>query len=710
MTVSNPFVLEKHQYKRDLDIFKHYLDDAAQYLHISTKKPLEECRQYVMNQLKPGQMFEFKDPKVYYLQRKDNGDREKTVSTMSKYIGDSVRESQIIAPTLTTYLSPKVNKSVLVNFIDHNVAARSKAKKAMFSAKMNGQKLLEFVKKLEQGNKKISNNSISGAHVSNSTPLYNKTAHSTLTSTCRSTSGFGNANNEKFLCGNRHYWNPKIALNNIISIINHTDYEKFNKAMIDWGIRHPTPEEVMECITYSTDLYWKNNIAISRIRELVYNLTPEQRSAFVYTGDLYHLAKFNDHVVRKFITRLSSAVRERCDDPKTVFKTHREEYRILATQFFPQEMRGMTMEKIEGKEIEQFIASTVKNIHQTIIDYRSLIEGFWVTDNVPASLAFFPESIRRAALTSDTDSTIFTVQDWVFWKHGNDPGFTPETDATAATMIFLASETITHVLARMSANIGVETERIHQIAMKNEYKFQIFTPTQVGKHYFAYISCQEGNIYKDFDMEIKGVHLKSSNVPSVITDKAEEMMREIMDTVISGRKISLHVMLKKVADVEREVKRSVLAGESTYFRNAQIKTPDSYTKSEEDSPYQHYTMWQEVFAPKYGDAPIPPYAGVKVNVDLKSSTSMKKWVSSIQDKEFAQRLENWIIKSQKLGMQTLILPQESLRLKGMPIEVASVMDIRKIIFDMTGIFYLILETLGYYCVTDSLTHLAMDRY
>jgi hypothetical protein len=710
MTAANPFVLEKNEYKRDLDIFRHYVDDAATYLHIATKKPLDECREYVLNQLKPGQKFEFKDPTTYYLERKDNGDREKKISTMSKYIGDSVKDEQIIAPTFTTYLSPKVNKSLLVDFIDANVAARSKAKKAMFSAKMNGDKLLEFVKKLEQGNKKISNNSISGAHVSNSTPLFNKTAHSTLTSTCRSTSGYGNANNEKILCGNRHYWNPKIVLNNIISIINHTDYVKLSKAMSDWGIRHPSAAETMECITYSTNLYWKNEQVMDHIRDLVYSLTPEQRSAYTYTGDLYHLAKFNDEVVRTFITRLSMAVRQPCSDSETVFKTHREEYRVLATQFFPAEMRGMTMDKIKGKEIEQFIASTVLNIHQTVTDYTSLIEALFVTDNVPASLAFFPESIRRAALTSDTDSTIFTVQDWVFWKHGNNPGFTAETTATAATMIFLAAETITHVLARMSANMGIESKRIHQIAMKNEYKFDVFIPTQVGKHYFAYISCQEGNIYKDYEMEIKGVHLKSSNVPSIITDKAESMMKEIMDTVVSGKKISLYALLRKVADTEREIVRSVKAGESTYFRSAQIKSPESYTKSEEDSPYQHYTMWQEVFAPKYGDAPIPPYAGVKVNVDLKSSTSMKKWVANIKDKALAQRLESWMIKNQKLGMQTVILPQESLRLKGMPEEIEIVMDIRKIVFDMTGILYLILETLGYYIANDNITRLAMDQY
>ena len=709
-TQKNPFVLPKEAYKRDIDILRHYVDDAATYLQISTGQPREECLAFIQRNLQPGGKFEFQDPPVRYLQRQDNGDRAEKQTTLRQYLQTSIDEGELIAPTFTTYVNPQQTKSVLVDFIDENIAVRSKAKKEMFKAKMEGNELLSLLKKLEQGNKKISNNSMSGAHVSNSTPLYNKTSHSTLTSNCRSTSGYGNANNEKLLCGNRHYWNPKIALNNIVSIVNHTDYAVLEAAMTAFGIRHPSVDETMECITYSTNLYWRNKEAMAQILDLVERLTPIQRSAFVYTGDLYHLAKYNDALVRGFITRLSSQVKTPCDNPGDVIKAHREEYRVLATQFFPVEMRGKTMDKIKGTELEQWIASTVVNIHQTLMDHALLIKALFVTSNVPASLAFFPESIRRAALTSDTDSTIFTVQDWVFWHHGPDVGFTQGTTATAATMIFLAAETITHVLARMSANFGIETKRIHQVAMKNEFKFDVFVPTPVGKHYFAYISCQEGNLYSEYEMEIKGVHLKSSNVPRVIMKQAEAMMKEIMDTVISGQKISLLKMLKQVGDIEREVARSVLAGESTYFRSAQIKTSDSYTKDEEGSPFQYYKFWQEVFAPKYGDAPAPPYSASKVSVLLKSKTSMTAWIDAIEDKALAQRLRVWAERTGKTGAKTFALPEQTLAQSGMPKEIAQVLDMRKTIYEVTSVFYILLESIGYYCVNSGLTRLISDEY
>ncbi|WP_227625177.1 family B DNA polymerase, partial [Klebsiella pneumoniae] len=51
-------------------------------------------------------------------------------------------------------------------------------------------------------------------------------------------------------------------------------------------------------------------------------------------------------------------------------------------------------------------------------DYAILINAFWVTNNMPASVAWIRDSVRQVAITSDTDSTIFTVQDWVQWYCG----------------------------------------------------------------------------------------------------------------------------------------------------------------------------------------------------------------------------------------------------------------------------------------------------
>jgi hypothetical protein len=352
---------------------------------------------------------------------------------------------------------------------------------------------------------------------------------------------------------------------------------------------------------------------------------------------------------------------------------------------------------------------TALNIQNVLNSYSDLIRALWVTDNFPASVAYFPESIRRAALTSDTDSTIFTVQDWVIWFKGG-ISFDNEAMSIAATMIFLASQSITHVLAKMSANFGIIEKRLHQIAMKNEFKFDVFVPTQVAKHYFATISCQEGNVKPELEMEIKGVHLKSSNAPLKITKQASRMMEDIMLDVMAGKKISLLKILKEIGDTERLIYKSITSGELEFFRLAQIKEPSSYTTGDQAAPYGHYLLWNEVFAPKYGTIPPPPYTCIKVSTTLNNPSATKQWIETMKDRELAKRIDNWLIANNKKVIPTLMLSAELIKANGIPEEIISIIDIRSIVINLTRIFYLIAETLGFYINTNKNINLISDHY
>jgi hypothetical protein len=705
---NNPFVLAPSQYKRDLNVLGYYVQDCATYLHQMTGAPIEDCTTFVKTEMRPGGQFEFKDPKIVYLERQENGDRVQMEGTLQAYLNDSIRNKELIAPTLTTYLHPDVKQSPLVDYIEGNVKARGVAKKAKFKAEMEGDVVLMQIKDNEQTNKKLANNSISGAHVSPSTPLYNKTAHSTLTSNCRSTSGFGNANNEKFLSGNRHYWSIEICMQNIISIINHTDYAAQAAAMRKFGIRHPSVDETMECIMYSTNFYVRDKFKMKKVYDLVKTLSPEQRSAFVYTGDLYHLMRFNDEVVRTFISKLSMMVEVPHPEPDSILKTVQEEHVHLAAQICERYTKGLQMHEIVG-EARGILASTAKNIGDVGEEYRDLIAAFWVTTNVPASLAFFPDSIRRSAITSDTDSTIFTVQDWVLWHQGW-LGFDEKCNAVAASMVYLAAQTIIHVLARMSANFGIVEKYIHKVAMKNEFKFDVFVATQVAKHYFALIGCQEGNLFKEYKKEIKGVHLKASNAPRFVIKEAEKMMLFIMNSVLKGEKIKIHDILKTIADIERQIFTAIGEGGYQFFRMGQIKTPDSYAKSAEESPYQQYVMWNEVFGPKYGIAPPVPYTCVKIATELDTPTKTREWLESLEDRELAGRMEAYMKRMGKRYVGSVQLPEQNLQTKGIPTEILQVAGVRKIVADATRVFYIILETLGIYLSNDKLTRLVSDSH
>jgi len=695
MTAANPFVLEADAYRRDLDVVKHYVDDAAMYLSVMTGKDYGQCAAFVKKTVRPGGALGMVDPIVRCTDRPNFEDRFEVEIPLTQYLRDAIKDADIVAPTLTTYVNPGKKQSLHVDFIDKNVKRRSRAKKEMFEAEMDQDVIKATYKKNEQTFAKIFNNALSGAYVSNSTPVYNKTAHSTLTSTCRCTSGYGNANNEKMLSGNRHYWSPDIVRNNVISIINHTDYEKFSAVMSKYDLHYPSVDDAMAVITRGSNHYWRLPKEIERIRILISKLTPLQRAAFVYTGDLYSLTLYNDGLMRGFITKLSTLVDVQHPDPNSIFKNINEDYRILAVQICESLTRGIKWSKMEKEhpDVYAIVASTMENSYKTVLEYGDLISALLTSSNVPASLGWFPTSVRYAAVTSDTDSTIFTVQDWVKWYFGK-ICFGSKANAVAATMIFVASQAIVHLLAMMSSNIGVEKKRLHQIAMKNEFKFDVFVTTQVAKHYYALISCREGNVYTDFKEEIKGVHLKSSNAPPAINAKAKELMIGTMKKIISGEDLYLSQILTEIADEERVILKSLRSGSLEYFRGAQIKGPDSYTLDPERSPYMHYTFWNEVFGPKHGEAPPPPYAAIKVNTSMENKTQVNAWLNSIEDQELKERMVAWLEKRNGRMLKTFYLPMNIVDSKGIPDEIFRIINVRKIVADCSKVFTLILESFG----------------
>lgn len=707
--MENPFVLHVDQYVRDIDPVSNYKMQAAKYLEVTEGLSPQEAKAMVQETLNDGS-FKIKVPNVIHLERDEvTGDREKKSTPLLEYLYSSMRNQEIIAPTGTTYIPHHKKLSVLVDYIDGNIRDRDTAKHEKFKALAVGDKALADDKDREQNNKKTRNNSLSGAQVSSSTPLFNKTAHSSLTSNCRSTSGYGNANNEKFLYGNRHYWAVDVVINNITSIITNTDYLQLARIIEKYNIHIPTADEVRECIKYSTDFYWRDPKGHVKIDVIVSKLDDLQRAAFVYTGDFYHFAKYNRQVAYDILTGLSTKVTGEFPDALAYVKSCNGEYVDHARHICIEEMTGKTKvyKDYENSVELQTLAGTVKKVNDTVAAYSDFIKCFWVTKNVPASLGYFPDSIRRSALVSDTDSTIFTVENWVWWYYEKDqvkPG-----SPVAAAIVFLAAQTITHVLAIMSVNMGVEKKRLFDIAMKNEYAFYGFVPTNVGKHYFAERNVQEGIILTPKEYELKGVHLKNSNAPAYVNKMASDMMEDILTAVTSGQKIKVMKYIKQIADLERQIHSEIAAGSDSFLRKADIKNPEAYSNVK-ISPYVHYLLWRDVFAPKYGDYGEPPYGCVRLTTTLDSPTKTVEWLNKMKDQDLANRMRQWLTANGKNHMPSLLIPVEALRVNGMPPEILDTLDVRGLVINITKTLYLIMETLGIYVTNDKNTKLLSDRY
>lgn len=711
------FVRAPHEYTRDINPLRAYRKDAELFL---TKRLRQKgiaadssaINRFLERHMNPETGISVKIPQMRVLVRDaKTGDRKMQFMRFDHFLEDVQSKNRIVAPTMTVYEDPKVEKSILGEYLANNLALRSKAKKEKFVAHMAGDKIRKAIKDAEQNTLKIKNNSMSGAHSSPHTILFNKSSHSTLTSTCRMATSYGNANNEKLLCGNRHYHSPNTVRDNITSIIRLTNLEEVERVAQQFNLRAPTLDEMMACIKRSTDPYWQHPGEMARIREYAETLTDVERMAFMFVGDLYHTAQINPEFVRGLIGRMSTKATVPMEADTKLRESWIKRLDANTVAF----ISIVCMREINGRQFNDvpidspemgIIAQTVRQVIECLDHYESFIRAFWVTNNLPASVYWMPSIVRQGAITSDTDSTIFTVQYWPEWYKGK-LDFEDDSIAIANALVYFSAETIRHILAMFSGNLGASVEEIHRLSMKNEYYFPVFCLTSRAKHYFAWKMAQEGNVFKEMEMEIKGVGLRSSNTPAAINAQCDNLESWIMDEVMAGRKIQIRRALRAIAKIEQSIRDSIRKGQFELLSSVTIKDREAYANPE-SSNWLHYDLWENVFAPKYGAAPALPYMSIKVNLTTDNRSRFREWIGSIEDRALAQRLEDWAGRVGRKDMGVVLLPYAALQAHGIPEEIIEAANIRGLIALTMTPFYIVLETLGIYMRNKNNTRLVSD--
>ncbi len=709
------FVKPVEYYKRNLNFYARYVELAASYISKVYGKTQKEAEAWVKEKTLPGKVLGIVDPTVMYLEQVSEGNRVKKHATMSAYLKMIEERRYLMAPTMTAYQHPDVEQSILGEYIEVGLKNRSGNKKKMLSFKAVKNHLMETIYNNRQNRNKIKNNSLSGAQGTTSSVLFTKSAHSALTSTCRSASSNTNANTERLLSGNRHFWSADIAMNAIVTTIANTDLKRLEEISDKYNIVYPTIQYTMRLINQCTDLYWSDDYGTLRIFQLVKQLTPVERAAFCYSGDLCSLAINNPELVRRLLDGLTLLPKEPVEDPKSIIlQLGEDELPLLGI---------VTNELHYGKGIWHqdtvtgsnygLIGAMAQKIMDTMNEFYDLFEVLWANKNVAASMATFPSSIRKVVVASDTDSCIFTNQQWVEWYVGSfddsaDKVFSQLGFSCQAATTYLASQMTTHVLAIMSGNMGVADQHMRLLQMKNEYAFKIFSLTSMAKHYYAPMVAQEGNIYPEPDWEIKGATMRNSTAPKALCKLSDQFLQDCVETIMSGKKLVLGEVLQYVANIEWSIVKSIELAEPTFFNKANIKNAGSYKNA--NSPYLHYTMWSEVFAPKYGAIEEPPYVALTCKLSHANVTEFNTWVDSWEDKEIANRFKTWILKNNKDMLTQLHLPADILISRGLPAEIISALDIRMQVKSLMKSFYLVLESFGYYCMNEDVTRLVMDEF
>lgn len=710
------FTKNADNYFRDYDILNDGVEQYAIFLHKATGKSKDECLEWLKRKFKEGKELKVTTPSVQMLQRDpQTGDRELIRIRFTNLINDIKSRNLILSPSFTALLPSSTRVSLSGIYMNRGKKKRGEYKNKQKAAERAGDAFLTESYKSNQTKAKTDINSLSGVRSMTNTPLFVRQAHPILTSGCRVAVSYTNAINERMISGNRHYWSPNIVIAEITATLQMVDLSLLATVMDKYKIVPPTIDDCMACIKKGTEMYWHSDTQTAFLRSIVSNLTDLERSAYLYINDLHHLARVNPNLVDTILLELCTHY---CDIPDDYIESGVDYVKLLtgAQDIFLKTIvyrdiqhggKSLEFKDVEASypDIYKGINRVAKHIKDVMTKYDDFFYAFFMSRMLPLNISMLPEIIRRNVPGSDTDSSIFTVEDWTDRMVENYPH--RDRVSMANAIVYLCTQSVDHAVALSCGNMGVEKKNMFITSMKNEFFFPVLSLTNNAKHYFAYQQFKDGGLLPKLTEEIKGAGLKDSKLPANFKLKLKKFISNIMDAYLMDIQVSIEDVFTDIYSLEIDIRNSIMEGKCDYLKRDTVK--EKYDK-DKGSKLIHPRLWKVAFATKYGEA-HPPYRAIKLPLDTRNSAKLEEWILGIQDKNIAANIRVWLNdEDREGGVKMLLFPEYNLTAVGIPEEIRPVIDIRSTQLELMMPFYMVLESLGIFLKGKAIEVIVSDFY
>lgn len=691
MSEVGPFLSEN--YESDRNILKHAINQFSVMVANTRKENVDEVRANLIEYFKLNkERFKSRRAKVLIKNKKE--DREMKVLPFSSILKYVQQNNYHFSPSMVAYTNSDeeecINSIGTRLFIDNRAHYKGLRKKA---DKAGDHDLYGKFDELQNAFK-IFNNAQSGAMSSEGTPINNKTGHTSLTSTTRCLTSTANLINEQFIAGNRFYNTPENTLQSILARIQVTDLKQLEIIMEKYKLHYPTIKDVMDRVIYCSSRYWLSAASMKIIEDFLTSLSPLMLASILYTLDLVSLFKHNKEMIIGFFDEYVDVPEAKEELKDQYLSPDNGDKYVLAASKLPRNSSELLINSL--------------NTHHDKVEkkYADFMRMFFKSPIPPSGLFDVTSSIRDCVLTSDTDSSIYTVDEMVD-SYTDDKNKGVRLNAVLTYFIRMIS---VDQHQQLSSNMNVSKRNLSLLGMKNEFYFGAYVTTLMSKHYYANKLMCEGVVYDEPEMEIKGVHLKSSKIALSIKAFAQKLMSDTLSCIENKEKLSAPEVLKEIGDLERMIIDDINTGDWKWLSRQSIKTRAAYSKPEA-SVYFYHEMWEDVFASKYGPAPELPYVGVKMSVDLGSKGKLKSWIDSIQDSDIKSKMEMFFERTGRSDLGNIIVPMERLQyITDIPNEIKQAIDYRTVIKQNLKCVYEVLNSTGLYFMNDSITRLVSDEH
>lgn len=684
----SPFISTEYRANRNLE--DNFHKQVATFLQAAYGYEYKSVLSLVKAIFVPGKNG-FKEAKFKVFKKDKYGDRQAVVMNARDFFTEVEEKNYHLSPSLVAYKNIEEEESVNAYGTGMFIENRRLYKGYRQAAARGTEEYKAFHE--IQNALKIFNNAQSGGMSSSGTPLHNKSGHTALTSICRCLTSTANVVNERLITGNRLLLNYDKTMELFVSTLSFSRKEKIQAVIDKYKMNYATVEQVMSMVRHCSNYYHRDRVGIAAVEQFVKSISALDRTIILCTLDLRGLHTTNPELMKQFIG-------DWCKIPD--FPTDLKEEDGLKPDNGDRKVLCVT--KL-GKAATAAQINYLNKYHVGVEQkWSDFIEAFLKAEIPPSSIFSVKEMVRENVLTSDTDSSIYSV-DLIAKDFVNDE-ISGITFNGVLTYFIRCVAVDQH--ARLSKNINVANKHLNRNNMKNEYLFGSYVTTDMSKHYYALQLMVEGVLNKEMELECKGVHLRGVKIALKVRELANRLMVDVLNAIYNKQTLDAPKLLKEIGDVERELISDLKNGGWSWLGKATIKNEDVYTNPE-SSVYYYHELWQTAFAPQYGDAPELPYRAYKVRLNTLTKSKLETFIETLENEAFKKAFIEGTANRDGLGM--LYIPEDMIEnIGGLPKEILPIIDIRDIISENLSAIYTILKSLGLFITNKKITRIVSDEH
>ena len=230
------------------------------------------------------------------------------------------------------------------------------------------------------------------------------------------------------------------------------------------------------------------------------------------------------------------------------------------------------MDLLKNDEMRQ-VTKSIWDLYEVFVLYN-----YPINDKIRKAM-YLP---KTRALYTDTDSVFVSVCHLVDYikndvLHGNNP-MASDNDLTFTSvnlMLIFINIAVDRYLKTLCYSTNIEPEYAEKLGMKNEFYLKRILFVEKKKRYISLSILQEGHVFGKGrgKPEIKGFEFIKSNVKPYLRDFYTQLAT---DEILEADEISPSRIFKKMAQLKSDIEYGMSHGDSKFYKQAKVKTPDNY--------------------------------------------------------------------------------------------------------------------------------------